>query len=186
MQKLRILIIIAIIANLLTIGLYTHAAEQPGGTGELLGFVLLWMPSIWIITFVLAILLAIIWRKQLFNKTLTLWTILTLLLCTPIPVLSIYKGTHPTPEIMRSSTSVYPANGQVYIVEDWHYTSNRKTYLKKYFCADSAEEKRIGEAAYKRDSFWVYRAPNSDTMKIEKYRRGTIISSVEMKKSRLR
>jgi hypothetical protein len=104
MKRLRILIIIAVIANLLTICLYADAARQAGGTGALLGFVLLWMPSIWIITFVSAILLTIIWRKQLFNKILTLWTILTLLFCTPIPILAIYKGTHPTPETTRSGT----------------------------------------------------------------------------------
>jgi hypothetical protein len=182
MKRLFILIIIAIIANSLTVYLYADAADQPGGTGALMEFVFILIPFIWGITFLIAVILAIIWRKKLFNKIVAPWTILTLVFCTPVPAIGTYKVTHPRPETQRSSTWMKTVNGQVHIKENWYYTSNRKTYLKKYFVADSVQERSLGDAAYKRDSIWIYLASNGDTIKIEQYRRGTLLSSVSKKK----
>lgn len=178
MTHIRPLIIIAIIANLLTIGLYNYAASQPGGTGASLAFIVLWMPAVWITTLVLTIILTIKRRQKLFVSGKTQWTVATLLFCTPIPLYFGYQLTHPTPETLRSGSSYSPKDGKIYKSENWYYTSNyRQKYVDMYFTADSLDEKANGENAFKKDSTWTYFTKTGDTLKVEKYKDGKLISS---------
>lgn len=169
MIKLLPLFTIATIANLLTLLLYSNAASQPGGTGATMYFIFMEMPLLWLIAMITAIVIAIKNRKTLFSGKILKWTVLSLLLCTPGPIWALYILTHPTPETLRSSSSTRTANGKVYIAEYWYYTSNNKKYLTKYFMADSARESQFGEAAYEKDSTWVYLSKTGDTIKIEKF-----------------
>lgn len=68
MTQLRTLIIIAFLANLLTIILFNYAANQPGGSGVAMLFALVWMPALWLTTIVATIIISIIKRKYLFQK----------------------------------------------------------------------------------------------------------------------
>ncbi|MBV4360519.1 hypothetical protein [Pinibacter aurantiacus] len=178
MTQLRPFIFIAIIANILTIILYDYAASQPGGTGASLAFVVLWMPAVWITTIILTIILALKRRRILFTTGKTKSTILTLLFCTPIPLYFGYLFTHPTPESLRSSSSYRPADGKIFKSESWYYTSNdQQKYVEMYFIADSLDEKKNGENAFKKDSTWTYFTKKGDTLRVEKYNAGQLISS---------
>jgi len=178
MTHLRPLIFIAIIANLVTIILYDYAASQPGGTGASLAFGLLWMPAVWITTIVLALILALKRRKNLFTTGKTRSTVLTLLFCTPIPLYFGYLFTHPTPETLSSSSSYRSVDGKIYKSESYYYTSNdRQKCVEMYFVADSLDEKTKGESAFKKDSTWTYFTKTGDTLKVEKYNVGELVSS---------
>jgi hypothetical protein len=178
MTQLRPLIIIAIIANLLTIALYNYAASQPGGTGASLAFIVLWMPAVWITTIVLTIVLTLKRRQKLFVSGKTKWTLLALLFCTPIPLYFGYQLTHPAPDTLRSGSSCSPKDGKIYKSENWYYTSDyRQKYVDMFFIADSLDEKENGENAFKKDSTWTYFTKAGDTLKVEKYKDGQLISS---------
>lgn len=178
MTHLRPFIILAIIANVLTIALYNYAANQPGGTGELLSFIVLWIPAIWITTIVLTIVQLIKLRKKLFSNGKTKWTLLTLIFCTPIPLHFSYKLIHPTSDTLQSGSSYSPKDGKVYKSENWYYVSdNRQKYVDMYFIADSLDEKTNGENAFKKDSIWTYFTKSGDTLKVEKYNSGKLIST---------
>lgn len=178
MTQLRPLIIVAVIANILTVALYYYAASQPGGTGASLAFIVLWMPAVWITTIVLTIVLALKRRKNLFVNGKSKWTSLTLLFCTPIPLYFGYQLTHPTPDTLRSGSSYSPKDGKIYKSENWYYTSNyRQKYVDMYFIADSLDERANGENAFKKDSTWTYFTKTGDTLKVEKYNAGQLISS---------
>ncbi|UAY56223.1 hypothetical protein [Arachidicoccus terrestris] len=165
-------------SNLLTIGLYNYAANQPGGSGASFAFILLWMPAVWGITIILTIFLILKRRKRLFVNGTTKWTVATLLFCTPIPLYLSYRLTHPTPETLLSGGSYTPKDGKIYKSENWYYTSNyRQRYVDMYFVADSIEERSKGENAYKKDSTWIYFTRTGDTLKVENYKNGQLISS---------
>lgn len=178
MTHLRPLIIIAIIANVLTGALYNYAASQPGGTGASLAFIVLWMPAVWITTIILTIIITLRKRKTLFESSKTKWTIMALLFCTPIPLYLIYQLTHPTPETLRSGSSYRSTDGKIFKSENWYYTPDyRQKYVDMYFIADSLDKKATGENAFKRDSIWIYFTKTGDTLKVEKYMDGQLISS---------
>ncbi|RYE50249.1 MAG: hypothetical protein EOP48_20100 [Sphingobacteriales bacterium] len=177
MTQLRTLIIIAIIANFLTIALYNYASSQPGGTGASLAFAVVWMPAVWITTIVLTIVLTLKGRQKLFVSGKTAWISLTLLFCTPIPLFIGYQLTHPAPETSCSSSSYRPKDGKIYKSEYWYYTDNfQPKYVDMYFIADSLDEEKNGETAFKRDSTWIYFTKSGDTLKVEKYEDGQLIS----------
>ena len=179
----RPLIIIATLANLLTISLYNYATNQPGGTGASLAFIVLWMPAVWITTIVVTLILVLKRRNKLFVNGKTKWTALILLFCTPLPLYFGYRLTHPTPETLRSSSSYNPRDGKIYKVESWYYTSNyQQKYVDMHFIADSLSETRIGEKAFKKDSTWTYFTKNGDTLKVEKYKTGQLISTNQYQK----
>lgn len=174
MNKLTPIVIIAVLANLLTVWLYTNAASQPGGSGATMFFIYMEIPLIWLIAVVTTIVFAVRQRSVLFSERILKWTIVTLIFCTPVPIGVLYTLTHPTPETLRSSSSTQTINGKVYISENWYYTSNHEPYLTKYFIADSAAEYQMGEAAYKKDSTWVYLSKTGDTIKIENFKGGKL------------
>jgi hypothetical protein len=178
MTKLRPLIIIAVIANFFTIALYNYAASQPGGTGASLAFIVLWMPAVWITTIVLTVIMIKKRRQELFAGGKTKWTLITLLFCTPVPLYIGFQFTHPTPETLRSGSTYISKNGKIYKYENWYYTSDyQKRYVDMYFVADSSDEKTNGEKAFKKDSTWTYFTKTGDTLKVERYKAGQLISS---------
>ena len=108
---------------------------------------------------------------------------MTLIFCTPIPIYLGYRLTHPTPETLRSSSSYNPKAGVIYKSESWYYTSNYpQKYVDMYFVADSLNEIRNGENAFKKDSLWTYFTKTGDTLKVEKYKAGLLISAKKYSK----
>lgn len=181
MIQLRLLIIIAVIANVLTVIGYKYAASQPGGTSTSLAFVVVWMPVIWISTIILAIIVAVKGRKKIFvgNKWILATTIL--LFCTPVPlfIASQLTGSSNT-GVARSSSSFSRKDGRIYKTEKWYYTGNYlQTYVVMHFSADSTDEAREGEFALKKDSTWTYFTIKGDTLKVEKYKAGELLSTTQ-------
>ena len=179
--QLRPLIIIAILANLLTLALYIYVAGQPGGSGLALLFIVLWMPAVWLISIFVTIVIAIIKRKSLFKKPLVRWTFLTLLFTTPIPAIAFYYLTHPTPETRSDGMMTNTIDGKIYKMETWEKTSTHKKFADKLFVADSAQEAMYGDKAYKKDSTWIYFDDNGDTLKLEYYKDDSLISTKQFK-----
>lgn len=182
MAQLRTLIIIAILANLLTLLLYNYAANQPGGSGVAMLFVFVWMPALWLITIITAIIILIIRRKYLFQKSIVRWTVLTLLFTTPFPAIAFYYVTHPTPETRSDGMMTNTINGKVYKIEFWERTATHKKFADKRFIADSAQEALYGDKAYKKDSTWVYFDNNGDTLKLEYYKNDSLIATKQLRK----
>jgi hypothetical protein len=132
----------------------------------------------WLITIVLAFTIALKRKKTLFGKSTWVWTALVLLCCTPIPIVLADQVIHPTPETSRSSSFVKYENGKVYKEEYWYYTSDYKQkYADMFFVADSLDEATNGDKAFKKDSTWIFLSKNGDTLKIEKYKDGQLLSA---------
>jgi hypothetical protein len=182
MIQLRPLLIIAVIANLLTIALYSYAASQRGGSGMAMLFGLVWMPVLWLLSIVATIIIAIIKRKNLFQKHILIWTVLTILFATPIPAIAFYYSTHPTPETRSYGMEGNTINGKAYKTEFREWTSTHRKFAYKYFVADSAQEATYGDKAYKRDSTWIYFDNNGDTLKLEYYKNDSLIATKQSRK----
>ena len=180
MTQLRTLIIIAFIANLLTLLLYNYAANQPGGSGVAMIFILVWMPALWLTSIITTIIISVIKRKYLFKKPVVRWTLLTLLFTTPIPAIAFYYVTHPTPETRSDGMMTNTINGKVYKTEFWERTSTHKKFADKRFIADSTQEAMYGHKAYKKDSTWVYFDNNGDTSKLEYYKNDSLIATKQL------
>ncbi|MDQ7947881.1 MAG: hypothetical protein REI78_09465 [Pedobacter sp.] len=176
MKPLHYLVAIALVAHLLTLILYQNAASQPGGTGAGMVFIFLWMPAIWISTLISVLIIGIVKRKRLFSKGQSKWVIITLIFCTPLPLWIAYGITHPQPDTAATGSMYHPKNGKVYKTEYWNYTSGGNNYVTKYFVADSLAEISRGEDAFVKDSTWVYFTKTGDTLKIEHYKTGKLVS----------
>lgn len=110
MKPLRSLKILAIVSNLLTILLYVDSMSQPAFTGAAMQFVFLWVPVIWTLTVVLAVVWAIIQRKHLFSGAMTKFTLVALLFCTPIPLYLTYELSQSfTSFLIEKKVNFYPA-----------------------------------------------------------------------------
>ncbi|HVY73493.1 MAG TPA: hypothetical protein VG890_01605 [Puia sp.] len=181
MKSLRTLILVAIAANLLTLILYNYAASQPGGSGMAMLFTFVWMPAIWLSTIIAAIIILITGRRYLFQKSVLVWTCLTIVFTTPIPAIAFYYVTHPTPEIRSYGMSTNTINGKIYKTEFWERTATHKKFAYKQFVADSAREVLYGYKAYIKDSIWVYFDDNGDTLKLEYYRNDSLIGTKQLK-----
>ncbi|WP_276482825.1 hypothetical protein [Paraflavitalea pollutisoli] len=170
------MLIIAILTHLLILAFFGYAASQPGGSGLGLAFAVIWLPAVFIATAVASIVLAIVRRRELFRKGMTQWTILTLLFCTPLPLLAVAIQFKPT--TWSPSSAYHPRNGKIYKVGSWNYSSSKQPrYLVQYFIADSLDYATQGEAAFKKDSTWTYFTKHGDTLKVEKYQSGQLLYS---------
>ena len=176
MKSLRILIIIATGANLLTLIALLYATNQPGGSGVSLGFAVLIFPGIWLISILTAIICCIVKRKYLFKKQILKWTIITLIFTTPIPFILIFRLTHPVPSVRRYESMLDYRNGMIYKTEYWDSTATGIRFANKIYVADSSDASNRGEAAYKKDSIWVYLNRYGDTIKLEYYKNDTLLS----------
>lgn len=109
MTPLRSLRILAIVSNLLTILLYVDSMSQPGFTGAAMQFVFLWVPVIWTLTVVLALVWTIIQRRHLFSGAMTKLTLVALLFCTPIPLYLVYELSQSfTSFLIEKKVKIYP------------------------------------------------------------------------------
>jgi Ca2+/H+ antiporter len=95
MNKLRSIIILAAIANLLTFVLYQFDKNELSPNSNASFFITLCIMALWLTTFIVALELAR--RNSLFSAKLGVWAILIIQFCTPFPMLGLYYtlGTHP-------------------------------------------------------------------------------------------
>jgi amino acid permease len=177
MTTYRPILLIAACANLLTIAFYFYANGQPGGTHATLPYLVLWIPAVWITALILTLIVIIQKREKLFAGTKIFKTILLLLFCTPLPFYAGYQLIHKNAAYLRLSTAYLHHQGKIYKTEAWYYTPDyRKKFVTKYFIADSLDEAQNGKKAFKMDSTWIYYSKSGDTMKIEKYLQGKLLS----------
>lgn len=180
MKQLKPLIIIAVLANTLTIVLYYYVESQPPGAETGLVFMILWMPILWVTTFVATLITATRNRNNLFKKPLLKFTLPVLLFTTPIPLIAVLYFN--TPAMYNEGMGLSYVNGKVYITEDWAKRRNGgRREVEKHFVADSAEERLYGEKTYKKDSTWIYFNDKGDTAKIEYYKNDTLLFTKQHK-----
>jgi hypothetical protein len=183
MKQIQPIIVIASIANVLTLVMYGYVT-QPSGSGQAFIFLIFWMPAIWLAAMIAIFILAVRRIKLLFQPGLIKWAFfLTLIFSTPLPVMAIFHLLHPTPETRSFYSETRMIHGKVYINEYWENTSSKKKIIYKRFIADSAQEAKYASQSYKKDSTWVYFDDNGDTLKLENYKDDSLISTQSFRKN---
>jgi hypothetical protein len=170
MKKLIPLISLAVIANILSSPLwfYLHATTI-NDNNKAVGFLFLMaLPALWFITVIVALILSVVKRKDIFTKKIWMWTVLTLLFCTPIPIMAL-SFLFIQPKADFNSPIYTYKNGVAYKNHTARY-DNDKIYVVETFTADSAAASITeADSAYKPCGTWVYFKPNGDTLKVEHY-----------------
>jgi glucan phosphoethanolaminetransferase (alkaline phosphatase superfamily) len=174
MKKLTPIFLLALIANLITIITWI-ALSSLGNTdhGNKLQslFIIFIIPLFWFIVIIIALILSLRKRKELFKKRLLIWTILILLCCTPIPVITISLLSR-SPETTNTPAEYSNKDGKAYKTEKWYYVPSG-LYVEKTFIADSALAIKVNDdSVYKKDGTWVYFKYNGDTLKTEYWKNG--------------
>ena len=171
MKYLRILIIIAAIANLILIPLFIYGVKVFYGYNH--PFDLL-MEFMWAGAFFAGIFVSILYRKELFkNLLMSSATILLLFLCTPFTFAWLHNTIQENSSKPLLDQSYYSRSaGKVIKTEHWVYSGPSDAgnkFADKKFISDSVSFARDSDKALKKDSIWVYFKENGDTLKIEKY-----------------
>ena len=86
MRSLIPLIVIAFVANSLTIALCNYTLHQHGGS-DVWTFDFFWMPAIWLISMATSGIILSKRERVLFRKPVIIWSLLVLLFVTPVPVM---------------------------------------------------------------------------------------------------
>jgi len=101
------------------------------------------------------------------------WSISLILFCTPIPLLLLLVLT--IANSYGAESDYIQKNGYTLRHEEWVYRSNGKMAINKYYRMKTPDE--TDESNDKRDSTWVYFNKDADTVKIEQYNNGKLIST---------
>jgi hypothetical protein len=182
MKQLRPIIITALLANIITFVLYKYVTSLPSESGMDLMFILFAMPVVWLTSSIVTCIILSSKREALSKKPILYWSILTFIFATPIPAFAIYHLTNPMPETRCDGELINYYNQRVYKLETWEITATHEKFADKYFVADSIQEEKYGDKAYKRDSIWVYYDNKGDTIKLEYYKDDSLILTKLIKK----
>ncbi len=180
MKKLVPIIVIAVIANAITFSFYNYAAGEPQGSDLSLAFALT-VPAVWIIALITMIIIAIRRRKAIFKKGGRVRTFFVLLFGTPIPFIIVFLILSPPFAIYQAQSGYYPHNGYTIKNEEWNYPDGKHA-VTKYFKLNSEKYEQAPASAFKRDSTWVYFDKTGDTTKMEWYKNGRLIKTLNKKK----
>jgi hypothetical protein len=168
MTSLQRIIYLALAANLLTLVFWFFGLGLPGE--NLKGWLVFMfaLPFIWVTCLILLIVFAYKGRKELFRRQVLKWTIPCILFCTPLPMGIIYFELLLPDTYLAERDSL---NNERH--EEWVFRSNNKLAVNKYYLPgnDKPSDKN-------RDSTWTYYNKAGDTVKIEKYKNGKLISTV--------
>lgn len=173
----------AITANLLTVVLYLYSISVPAGSGAPLVFSVFEMPLLWITCLISATILALKKRRLIFKRPILKWTILLLLFCTPIPLSSLSFVLNYT-DTYEGSSGYKPRNGVTIKDEEWFYTVNHKMAIHKFFKLNREDYTSVNDSLFRKDSVWVYLSPQGDTTKLEQYKNGVMVSTINKKVSK--
>ena len=176
MSKLKYIIFIAVLANLLSFILFRYAASQPGGSGIAMVFTIIWLPIIWLATIVVAGIVLVAGRKTVFKSPTLKWTLAASFFCTPVPAILVFMLMNKKREFYNGGIRSSFANGKIYRTEEWYMTSTSKLFVIKRFVASAEEELYLKEKAYKKDSLWIYFDDKGDTISVEQYAKDSLIS----------
>ncbi len=138
MKKLMPLISLAVIVNLLSSSLwfYLHATTI-NDNSKTVGFLFLMaFPALWFITVIVALILSVVKRKDIFTKKIWMWTVLTLIFCTPIPIMALsFLFIQPKADF---NSPIYTYNNGVAFKSHTARYDDEKIYVVETFIADSA------------------------------------------------
>ena len=182
MKRLTPIILVAIIANLITVCFYFYAASQPGGSGLTLAFVLA-LPVIWGVTLITAVTLTVVGRKMIFKKGILRWTIPALVFSTPIPFLVLFFILNPPWALQMEESGYYPKGDYTIKDEEWEYPGGHMA-VHKYFIINSNQTDNTPDEDLMKDSVWVYFNKSGDTSKTEWYANGKLIKTVNKERRR--
>jgi hypothetical protein len=182
MKLSRILFLIALAANGVTLVSYHWVTIQPSSSGAGMIYVLFIFPGIWIAFVVIAVALTVSLRNRTGPDSSAL-RIIAFIFCTPIPILSIAVGKYLMEERGPAlfTTSVETRDHVIYKSEVWTGRDDG-AYVQMYFKADSTELYSVGESAYKKDSTWVYMDKKNDTLKVEIYHDDVLLRTIDKKR----
>jgi len=92
-SKLRNLIILALVANLITILLFELGKNQTGKSSYSSFSLALCILGLWLITIIAALIHSR--NRELFKTELSAWAIFLIMFCTPFPLLGVYQAFNP-------------------------------------------------------------------------------------------
>lgn len=150
-----------------------HASTMTGGTSLIYAII---FPVFWGLTLIAVGILTFKNRKTWFEKSMSLSTIVSLIFCTPLPLLAFTELTKP--EMTRSGTDYWPKDGKTLKTETWIYKPGQIA-AKKYWTLETENWTDKSEDEFKRDSIWVYFDKNGDTLKTEHYEKDKLIKTIE-------
>jgi len=148
-----------------------------GESGESWFIGLFCLPTIWIASIIMAIVFSYKNRKTYFQKSTWLYSIILILFCTPVPIGFIHAEFFESDTYQAESDTI-ARNDFSLMHEEWVYRSNNKMAVDKYYRTQGNTE---DISTYKRDSIWTYFDSSGDTIKIEKYDNGKLVSTIKKK-----
>ena len=135
---------------------------------------LLIFPIFWIISIIILVILALKNKSNWFNVNYKITTIISLFFCTPILFLGFRYINRP--DSYRDSTGYISKNGYTIKYENWIYYDNGSRKIIKYWKAVEKDCNDCDSTHFKKDSTWIYFNKKKDTVKIEVYKNGKLIS----------
>ena len=115
------------------------------------------------------------YRKMLFRRVSLKWTLPVLLLCTPVPFLAI-ASVLLHQDTYRAESDDITRDGYVLKHEEWVYNSGKLAVNKYYRLVNDAVDTG-DDSQLPRDSVWTYFNKDGDTVKVEKYDDGKLLST---------
>jgi len=161
---------IAIFYNIINFLFWLHISTMSNATSMIYIFI---FPSFWIISIVVVAILAFRNKATWFQKGYKTSTIVGLFFCTPI--FFLFVRSVQSPGSYCNSSGYMTQNGYTYKYESWIYNTGSRQVVK-YWKADEENCDTCDSSHFKRDSTWVYLNKKKDTVKVETYKNGKLIS----------
>jgi hypothetical protein len=168
------LVLVALLANVSTVLFFELSGPISAPTLDELIPKIIWLPIMWLLSMVIAVVVAIRNRKMLFGKSMLKWTLPILLLCTPI-TLSVINELLSQNASIEAETEHIRGPGYVIRQEEWVYAHGGAIAVTKYYRLNKDDDQGILDDLYKEDSTWTYFDKKGNILKIEKYKDGKLI-----------
>lgn len=181
MTKLRYLVIIAAVANLLSFLLFNYAASKPGGSSVAMVFTIIWLPALWLSAILITGIVLAVHRKDLLRKPTLKWALMASFFCTPVPAILVSALMNKKGELHMCMINTRFENGKTYRTEEWIRTSTGKLFAIKHFVAIDQEKLYMKEKAFKKDSLWAYYDEQGDTLFTERYANDQLMATFQNK-----
>ena len=161
---------IAIAYNIINFLFWKHIENMNDATSMIYLFIL---PLFWFISIIFLVILGLKNKLTWFNENYRISTIIILLFCTPIFFLTIRSFN--SSDIYRDSTGFLSKNGYTIKYESWSY-NNGSRKVTKYWKVPEINCYECDSTRFKKDSTWIYLNEKKDTIKVEVYKDGKLIS----------
>lgn len=165
--------LIAVIYNIINFLFWLHISAMPNATSMVYVFI---YPCFWIITLIIVGVLAYRNKRVWFTKAYKASTIIALFFCTPFPF--IWFKAIAAPSTYLVSTGFSTKDGHTIKSEEWVYNTGGLNVIK-YWKADEANCNDCDSSHFKPYGVWVYLGKKKDTLRIETYKNGKLISAVK-------